>query len=105
MILKLKKILILAGVGLVAVGAITPIVASCSKSSNNSTDPDLLYTSKSVEDLFEQFIGQYKTLAMDNSITEDDIDAAISGFKAQLKEKEEETADLPDSDKFTQRSE
>jgi hypothetical protein len=105
MLLKLKKLLLFSGLGLITIGAITPIVASCGKSSKNNTDPDFVYTSESVKNLFEQFTDSYRDLPRAEGVSAADVEAEITDFKNQLTAYEAETADLPDNDKFALRSE
>jgi hypothetical protein len=105
MLLKLKKIILLSGLGLITIGAITPVIASCGKSSKNNVDPEFVYTSESVKNLFEQFIDSYRNLPRAEGVSEDDVEAEILEFKAQLAQQEADTANLPDDKKFTLRSE
>jgi hypothetical protein len=84
--LKLKKTLLLSGLGLIAIGAITPTIASCSKNNNPKTESTQapVYDAAVVQSLFEQFVQNYRALAlskMDSTYDETDIEEKIADFE------------------------
>jgi hypothetical protein len=103
MLLKLKKTLLFSGIGLIAIGAITPVIASCSKKAKVDAAQEPVYNAEIVQSLFEQFIENYEAL-VSSTEHEADADDEIARFEQEYGVYENETADLPDSDKYALRA-
>jgi hypothetical protein len=85
MLLKLRRTLLLSGIGLITIGAIAPIIASCSKNDPKAeSTQEPVYDAAIVQSLFEQFVNNYRALAlanMDNTYDESDIEVKIADFE------------------------
>jgi hypothetical protein len=99
MLLKLRRVLLLSGIGLITIGAIAPIISSCSKKTKVDITQEPIYDAAVVQSLFDQFIENYEIVATSNGHG-DDVESEIARFEAEYEAYENEKADLPDADKY-----
>jgi hypothetical protein len=94
MLLKLKKTLLLSGLGLIAIGAISPVIASCSKKSKVDAVQEPIYDAAVVQSLFEQFVESYRALALSKGFDDIQIENEIERFETQYEEQKIEFASI-----------
>jgi hypothetical protein len=97
MLLKLRKTLLLSGLGLIAIGTIAPAIASCSKNPKTESTQAPIYDAAVVQSLFEQFIENYRSLALSNmgsTYDTTDIEAKIGDFEEAYESKKIEIANI-----------
>ncbi|MDR2847112.1 MAG: hypothetical protein LBV22_02090, partial [Mycoplasmataceae bacterium] len=101
MLLKLRRILLLSGIGLITIGAITPIVSSCSKKAKADATQEPIYNAEIVKSLFEQFIENYEAL-VSGTEHEASVNSDIAGFEKEYADEElKADADgLSEADKY-----